>query len=200
LKSGPVPPTGTGAPADSGSRLTLSGMPLYSLDGKQPRVADDAFVAPSASVIGDVIIESGASIWYSAVIRADYSTIIIRAGANVQDGSVLHSPPDVVTEVGAGATIGHLCMIHGAVIGEQALIGNGSTVLDGSLIGARCLVAAHSLVRSGSCFEPEAFIAGVPAVAKRSVTGTPMAELLDANGPAYVELACRHSSALVRLD
>ena len=175
-------------------------MPLYALDGKKPSIAKDAFIAPSASVIGDVIVESGASIWYHTVIRADYSTIIIRAGANVQDGSVLHSPPDAVTEVGAGATIGHLCMVHGAVIGEQALIGNGSTVLDGSLIGARCLVAAHSLVRSGSSFEPGTFIAGSPAVAKRSVAGTAMEELIEINGAAYVELARRHGSSLVRLD
>jgi carbonic anhydrase/acetyltransferase-like protein (isoleucine patch superfamily) len=170
-------------------------MPLFELDGKRPQVSADAFIAPTATLIGDVIVEAGASVWYNAVIRADYSTIYIRQRANVQDGSVLHSPPDIPTEIGEGVTIGHLCMVHGAVIGSEALIGNGSTVLDGSVIGARCLVAAHSLVLSGSKFGPGYLIAGVPAVAKKPLAGTPMEELLDINPPAYVELARRHRGA-----
>src|SRR6187200_2285963 len=99
-------------------------MPLYSLVGVSPTIADDAFIAPTASLIGDVRVEAGASVWYGAVLRADYSPIIVRAGANVQDGSVLHAPPDLPCEVGPGATIAHLCVVHGATIGEEALIGN----------------------------------------------------------------------------
>jgi carbonic anhydrase/acetyltransferase-like protein (isoleucine patch superfamily) len=175
-------------------------MPIFALNGKEPRVADDAFIAANATLIGEVIVEAGASVWYNAVIRADYSPIIIRRGANVQDGSVLHGPPDVITEIGVRVTIGHLCMVHGATIGEEALIGNGSTVLDGARIGSRCLVAAHSLVLAGSSFDDGMFVAGVPAVAKKSLVGTHMEKLLDANPPAYVELAQRHRTGLVRLD
>jgi carbonic anhydrase/acetyltransferase-like protein (isoleucine patch superfamily) len=171
-------------------------MPLFELNGKSPTIASDAFIAPTASLIGEVIIEAGASVWYNAVIRADYAPTIVRHGANVQDGSVIHSGDETMTEVGVRATIGHLCMVHGAHIGEEALIGNGSTVLDGARIGARCLVASHSLVLSGAVFEAGMFVAGVPAVAKRSVVGTGMERLLDLNPPAYIELAQKHRNSL----
>ena len=174
-------------------------MPLYELDGKAPRVADDAFIAPTASLVGDVTVESGASVWYNAVIRADYAPTIVRRGANVQDGTVIHSGEEIGTDVGEGATIGHLCMVHGAHIGAEALIGNGSTVLDGARIGARCLVASHSLVRQAAVFADGLFIAGVPAVAKRPLAGTDMEALLDLNPPAYVELARRHRTGLRRV-
>ena len=171
-------------------------MPLFELNGKSPRIAEDAFIAPTASLIGDVIVEAGASVWYNAVIRADYAPTIVRAGANVQDGSVIHSGDEIMTEVGALATIGHLCMVHGAQIGVEALIGNGSTVLDGARIGSRCLVASHSLVLSGSVFEPGLFVAGVPAVVKGRVGGSAMETLLDNNPPAYRELAQLHRASL----
>src|SRR5918997_2898839 len=125
-------------------------MPLFSFEGKRPTVAPDAFVAPTATLVGAVTIEAGASVWYGAVIRADYSPVVIREGANVQDGAVLHGPPNTPTEVGAGATVAHLCVVHGAILGEECLIANGATVLDGARIGARSLVAAHSLVATGA--------------------------------------------------
>src|SRR5881398_3868425 len=121
-------------------------MPLYSFEGVSPTVADDAFIAPTATLVGDVRVEAEASVWYGAVLRADFGPIVVRRGANVQDGSVLHGGADPVTEVGEGATIGHLCVVHGAVIGAEALIGNGATVQDGARIGARSLVGAGSLV------------------------------------------------------
>ena len=112
-------------------------MPLYSFEGKSPSVASDAFIAPTATLIGDVTVEAGASVWYGVVIRADYSPVIVRRGANVQDNSLLHAPPDTPTEIGPGATVAHLCCVHGATIGEEALIANGTTVLDGAKVGAR---------------------------------------------------------------
>ena len=107
-------------------------MPLFSFEGKSPTIAPDAFIAPTATLIGDVTVESGASVWYGVVIRADYSPVIIRRGANVQDNSLLHGPPDMPTEIGERATVAHLCVVHGATIGEEALIANGTTVLDGA--------------------------------------------------------------------
>lgn len=167
-------------------------MPLYSFEGKSPRVHPDAFVAPTATLVGDVEIEAGASVWYGAVLRADYSPVIVRTGANVQDGSVLHGPPGHTTEVGPGATVAHLCVIHGAVLGEECLVANGSTVLDGAHIGARSLVAAHSLVSAGQ-FVPEGFlVAGAPAEVKRPVEGSPAEMWVRMNPPAYAELAQRH--------
>src|SRR6202050_1861128 len=121
-------------------------MPLFSFEGREPQVSPEAWIAPTATLIGDVRVEAEASVWYGAVLRADFGPIIVRRGANVQDGSVLHGGDDPVTEVGEGATVGHLCVVHGAVIGAEALIGNGATVLDGATVGVRALVAAGCTV------------------------------------------------------
>src|SRR3954462_6228623 len=124
-------------------------MPLFEFDGKAPQVHPTAFVAPTATLVGDVIVEEGASVWYGAVVRADYSPVIIRRGANVQDGAVLHGPPGLTTDVGSGATVAHNCVVHGAILGEECLVANGSIVLDGAEIGDRALVAAGSVVAAG---------------------------------------------------
>src|SRR3954449_6197483 len=143
-------------------------MPLFEFDGKAPQVHPTAFVAPTATLVGDVTVEEGASVWYGAVIRADYSPVVIRAGANVQDGAVLHGPPGQPTEIGPGATVAHLCVVHGATLGEECLIANGATVLDGATIGARSLVAAHSLVAAGAVIPDGVLAAGSPAEVKRA--------------------------------
>jgi carbonic anhydrase/acetyltransferase-like protein (isoleucine patch superfamily) len=171
-------------------------MPLYSFEGKAPVIDPDAFVAPTATIIGDVTIEAGASVWYGAVIRADFSPVVVRRGANVQENSLLHGPPDTPTEIGPGATVAHLCVVHGAIIGEEALIANGSTVLDGARVGARSLVAAHSLVAAGAEIPPGVLAAGSPAVVKRELAGTPAAWWVQANPSAYADLAVRHRNSV----
>src|SRR5207302_9804533 len=148
-------------------------MPLFEFDGKAPQVHPTAFVAPTATLVGDVVVEEGASVWYGAVLRADFSPVIVRAGANVQDGSVLHGPPGMPTVVGAGATVAHLCVVHGAVLGEECLIANGATVLDGARIGARSLVAAGAVVPAGMEIPDGVLAAGVAAQVKRPIAGTP---------------------------
>ena len=125
-------------------------MPLFAFEGREPVISPEAWIAPTATLVGDVRVEAEASVWYGAVLRADFGTIMVRRGANVQDGSVLHGGTDPVTEVGEGATIGHLCVVHGAVIGTEALVGNGATVLDGAVIGPHALVAAGATVPPGS--------------------------------------------------
>jgi carbonic anhydrase/acetyltransferase-like protein (isoleucine patch superfamily) len=175
-------------------------MPSFSFEGKRPHVHPDAFVAPTATLVGDVTIEAGASVWYGAVIRADYSPVVVRAGANVQDGSVLHGPPDNPCEIGPGATVAHLCVVHGATIGEEALIANGSTVLDGAKIGARTMIAAHSLVAAGAEIPDEVLAAGSPAVVKKPLQGTPAEFWVKMNPPAYADLARRHAAGVEPLD
>ena len=174
-------------------------MPLFAFEGKRPQVAPDAFVAPTATLVGDVTIEAGASVWYGAVLRADFSPIVVRAGANVQDGAVLHGPPGVPTEVGPGATVAHLCMVHGAVLEEECLVANGATVLDGARIGARSMVAAHSLVASGAVIPPGVLAAGSPAVVKRELAGTPANVWVQANPSYYAELAQRHRAGVTEV-
>ena len=167
-------------------------MPLYAFEGQTPDVHPTAFVAPTATLVGAVTIEAGASVWYGAVIRADYSPVIVREGANVQDGAVLHGPPNNPTEVGQGATVAHLCVVHGATLGEECLIANGSTILDGATIGARTMIAAHSLVASGADIPAGVLAAGSPAVVKKALEGTPAEFWVKMNPPAYAELAQRH--------
>lgn len=152
----------------------------------------DAWVAPTATIVGDVTVEAGASVWYGAVLRADFGPIIVRAGANVQDGSVLHGGADPVTEIGAGATIGHLCVVHGAVIGPEALIGNGATVLDGARIGERALVAGGATVVPGAVIPAGVVAVGSPARVRGQLSGT--ADWWVRTNPAtYRELARRHA-------
>jgi carbonic anhydrase/acetyltransferase-like protein (isoleucine patch superfamily) len=172
-------------------------MPLYSFEGVSPTVADDAFVAPTASLVGDVRVEAGASIWYGAVLRGDYAPIIIRRGANVQDGSVLHAPPDLPCEVGPGATIAHLCVVHGATIGEEALIGNGTTVLDGASVGARTLVAAGSVVTGE--IPAEVLAMGTPARVNGPIAGTSAERWVEGNPQVYRDLAQRHRVGVVEV-
>src|ERR1700760_424056 len=147
-------------------------MPLFAFEGRSPRVDPTAFVAPTATLIGDVTVEAGASVWFNTVLRADYGPVIVREGANVQDGSVLHSPPGIPVDIGPGATVAHLCVIHGAHIGQEALIANHATVLDGAVIGARSLVAAHSLVVAGTQIPAGVLALGSPAKVKGPIAGT----------------------------
>lgn len=174
-------------------------MPLFSFEGRSPEVHPEAFVAPTASLVGEVTVEAGASVWYGAVIRADYSPVVVRARANVQDGAVIHGPPGHVTEVGPGATVAHNCVVHGAVLEEECLVANGAVVLDGARIGARSMVAAGALVTSNFEVPPGTLVAGVPAKVKGPIEGTAAAMWVAANPAAYADLAQRHRAGVVIL-
>ena len=173
---------------------------LFEYEGKRPTIAEDAFVAATATVIGDVTIESGASIWYGAVLRGDDGPIVIREGANVQDGSVIHTTPGVTTEIGPRATVAHQCIVHGAVLEEECLLANGSVALDGARIGARSLVAALSLVPAGATIPPGVLAAGSPAVVKKELAGTPAEMWVKINPVYYPELAQRHRLGTVAIS
>jgi len=166
---------------------------MFAFEGREPRVSPAAWIAPTATLIGDVLVEAHASIWYGAVLRADFGPIIVRRGANVQDGSVLHGGTDPVTEVGEGATVGHLCVVHGAVIGTEALVGNGATVLDGVVVGRRALVAAGATVPPGMVIPDGMLAVGVPVRVAGEVTGRAK-EWVDTNPAVYRELARRHAA------
>jgi len=174
-------------------------MPLFEYEGTAPVIAEDAFVAPTATIIGDVTIEAGASIWYGAVLRGDDGPIVVRERANVQDGTVVHTTPGVTTEIGPRATVAHQCMVHGAVIEQEALVGNGCVVLDGARIGARAMVAAMSLVQPGTEIPGGMLAAGVPAQVKKPIAGTQAEFWVTMNPTYYPELAQRHVRGIRRL-
>ena len=170
-------------------------MPLFAFEGREPAVSPGAWIAPTATLVGDVRVEAEASVWYGAVLRADFGPIIVRRGANIQDGSVLHGGDDPVTEVGEGATIGHMCVVHGAVIGSEALVGNGATVLDGASGGRQALVAAGATVPPGMVIPERMLAAGVPARVVREITGAAR-EWVETNPAIYRELARRHAATV----
>jgi carbonic anhydrase/acetyltransferase-like protein (isoleucine patch superfamily) len=153
-------------------------VPLFAFEGHQPTVSPSAWIAPTATLVGDVRVEGEASVWYGAVLRADFGPIIVRRGANVQDGSVLHGGQDPVTEVGEGATIGHLCVIHGAVI-----------------VGRRALVAAGCTVPPGMTIPDGMLAVGVPARIAGEVTGGAK-QWVETNPGLYRELARRHAASV----
>lgn len=173
-------------------------MPLFSFEGHAPTVHPTAFIAPTATLVGDVRVEADASIWYNAVLRADFGPIIVRAGANVQDGSVLHGGLDPITEIGPGATIGHLCVVHGCVIGAEALIGNGSTVQDGAHIGARCLVGAGATVPPNTVVPDGQLVLGAVSREKGPLTESAR-WWVEGNPEIYRELARRHRDSVAQV-
>ena len=171
-------------------------MPLFSFEGKAPRVHPTAFIAPTATLIGDVVVEERASVWYGAVLRGDFNPIVVRAGANVQDNAVVHTTPAGGVEIGPGATVGHLCVIHAATLGEESLIGNGATVLDGAKIGARAMIGAGALVTPDTEVPPGMLAFGVPAKVTRSLEGTPAEQWVRMNPQGYQALAQRHKAGV----
>ena len=116
----------------------------YKINDKSPQVADSCFVAPSADLIGDVLMQDNASIWFNCVLRADNATISIGENSNIQDGSILHVDPDFPIAIAANVTVGHKVMLHGCSIGEGSLIGMNAVVLNGAKIGQNCIIGANA--------------------------------------------------------
>ena len=145
---------------------------IIELDGKTPQVAEDAYVAPTAVLIGDVTVHAGASVWFGAVLRGDNSAIVIGAGSNVQDNCVIHCADDLPTVVGENVTVGHMAMLEGCEIGDGALIGMGAIVLQRAKVGPRSLVAAGAVVGEGMEIPGGMLAAGIPAQVKKELEGS----------------------------
>ena len=146
-------------------------MPLYSLDGRRPTLPPDGFfwIAPNASVIGDVVVGLDVGIWFGAVLRGDNEPINIGARTNIQESCTLHTDMGFPLSIGEECTIGHNAILHGCAIGEGSLIGMGAIVLNGARIGRGCLVGAGALVTEGKTFDDHSLIVGSPAKAIRTL-------------------------------
>jgi carbonic anhydrase/acetyltransferase-like protein (isoleucine patch superfamily) len=147
-------------------------MPLYRLGGREPLVPDDAFVAPSATLIGAVELGRESSVWFGAVLRGDFDRIEIGDGSCVQDNAVIHSAEGLPTIVGANVTVGHGAMLEGCVLEDGSLVSMGAIVLQRARVGAGALVAAGSVVLEGQEIPSGVVAAGVPAVVKKEVDGS----------------------------
>lgn len=173
-------------------------MAIYELDGLAPRIADSAWVADSAQVVGDVVLADDASVWFGAVIRGDSDRIRIGQRTNIQDASVLHADAGMPLTLGDDVTVGHQVMLHGCTIGDGCLIGIGSVVLNGARIGKGCLVGAGSLVTEGKEFPDGSMIMGSPAKLVRQLTPEQL-EGLRRSARHYVENARRFRAGLKKL-
>jgi carbonic anhydrase/acetyltransferase-like protein (isoleucine patch superfamily) len=174
-------------------------MPIFAVGDKVPRIHPAAFIAPTATIVGDVTVHEGASVWYGAVVRGDTSFAVIGPGANIQDGAVIHGRADQPAIIGSEASIAHNAIIHGAEIGERALIGNGAQVLDGASVGAGTLLAAGSVVLPGTEIPAGVLAAGTPATVKRTLAGTASEEWITGNPGRYARLAVLHRDGLREL-
>ena len=168
---------------------------IYALDGIEPQLDPEAWVAPDANVIGRVVLEAGASVWFGATLRGDNEEICVGAGSNVQEACVLHTDMGYPLVIGADCTIGHKAMLHGCVIGDGTLIGMGATILNGARIGRGCLIGACALVTEGKEIPDGSLVMGSPGKVVRELDAAARARLMQ-SAAAYRANAQRFRAGL----
>lgn len=168
---------------------------IWELDGTAPQVAPDAWVAPDAQLIGRVVLEDMASVWWAAVLRGDNEEIRIGRGSNVQDGCVFHTDPGFPLRIGADVTVGHKAILHGCTVHDGALIGMGATILNGAVIGEGALIGAGALVAEGKEIPPGALVMGAPGRVVRQLDAAAIARLRD-SAARYRANAARYRAGL----
>ncbi|WP_412505001.1 gamma carbonic anhydrase family protein [Roseovarius sp. SYSU LYC5161] len=173
-------------------------MTLYELDGHAPQIAADTWVAPDANLIGRIVLEQAASVWFGCTLRGDNEPIVIGAGSNVQENTVMHTDMGYPLTVDPGCTIGHKAMLHGCTIGENSLIGMGATVLNGARIGRNCLIGAGALVTEGKEIPDGSLVMGAPGKVVRQLDDEAI-EGLKASARNYQENMRRFRAGLVAL-
>ncbi|MEW5685539.1 MAG: gamma carbonic anhydrase family protein [Pseudomonadota bacterium] len=175
-------------------------MAVYNLGNVTPQLPndDEYWIAPSASVMGNVILKKNASIWWGAVLRGDNDPIVIGEGSNVQDGSILHTDHGAPLTLGANVTVGHMVMLHGCTIGDGSLVGIGSIVLNGAKIGRNCLIGANCLITEGKEIPDNSLVMGAPGKVVRELSPEHAARV--ALGAAhYVENWKRYKRELIQV-
>lgn len=168
---------------------------IYTLDGVAPRTRDTLFVAPSATVIGDVQLGPDTSVWFSAVIRGDIESIVVGEGTNVQDNAVLHVDRDFPLSVGCFVTVGHQAILHGCTVADKVLVGMGARVLNGAQIGECSIVAAGALVPPGKTYPPRSLILGSPAKVVRELSREDIDGVVE-NARRYIANAKRFAAGM----
>ena len=143
---------------------------FYDLKDKKPQNSGENWVAPNATIIGDVTLGKNSSIWFNAVLRGDIENIQIGEGSNIQDGSVLHTDPGCPLKVGKDVTVGHLVMLHGCTIGDNSLIGIGAVILNNAMIGKNCIIGANTLITENKVIPDNSLVVGSPGKVIREVT------------------------------
>ncbi len=164
---------------------------IFEYEGKRPQIGKNAFIAPTAVIIGDVIIGDGTSVWYGAVLRGDEGQIIIGRESNVQDNAVLHTTVERPTVLGDRVTIGHGALLEGCTIETGAVVGMGAVVLEHAVVGEQALIAAGSLVARKATIPPRTLAAGSPAVVKKELAGAAL-RAIEVSALIYCKLASHY--------
>ncbi len=162
----------------------MSLLPFY---GHQPSVSPTAWLAPTATLIGDVTIHDQAVVLFGAVLRGDRASISVGAGSNLQDNVVVHADPGFPATIGSGVSVGHQAVVHGATVEDNVLIGMGAVILNGSVIGPGSIIAAGSVILEGDIIPPRSLVAGVPGKVRRTTTDEEVHAIKD-NAATYREL------------
>lgn len=171
----------------------------FELSGKRPRVHPDAYIAPTAVLIGDVEVEAGASVWFGAVLRGDEAKIVIGEGANIQDNAVVHCAENLPTIIERNASVGHSAQLEGCVVEEGALVGMGATMLQRSRLGKSSMLAAGAVLREGMEIPAGHLAAGVPATIKKELTGSAN-HWVGTTAQHYQDRAARYQKQLKRIN
>jgi carbonic anhydrase/acetyltransferase-like protein (isoleucine patch superfamily) len=150
---------------------------LYALGARRPQIDADTWVAPDASLIGEVILQPGASVWFGSTLRADHEPILVGEGSNVQENCVFHVDAGFPLTVGRNCTIGHKVMLHGCTIGDNSLIGMGATVLNGARIGRNCLIGAGALITENKVIPDGSLVMGSPGRIVRELDAAAIARI-----------------------
>jgi len=173
-------------------------MAVYALGDRRPEFrGQDWFVADNATVIGSVVLEQDASVWFNAVLRGDNDLITLGESSNVQDGSVLHTDTGVRLTIGRRVTVGHLVMLHGCTIGDETLIGIKSVILNGAVIGKNCLIGANTLITENKVIPDGSLVLGAPGRVVRPLTAEEIAHVQYA-AQHYVDNFRRYKKLLKR--
>lgn len=171
-------------------------MTIYALDDLQPEIPDEFhWVAPSAVLVGRIVLKKDSSVWFGAVLRGDNEPIIVGEGSNIQENSVLHTDMGYPLTIGAGCTIGHKAMLHGCTIGDNSLIGMSAIVLNGAVIGKNCLIGAGALVTEGKVIPDNSLVMGAPGKVMRTLNEAQI-DGLRGSAEQYVNNAKRFSADL----
>ncbi|SFM09382.1 gamma carbonic anhydrase family protein [Halopseudomonas yangmingensis] len=163
----------------------------YSLGESRVEMADDAWIADSAAVIGKVRLEAGANVWFSAVLRGDNELILIGEHSNVQDGAVMHTDMGYPLTLGKGVTVGHNAMLHGCTVGDYSLVGINAVILNGAKIGKYCIIGANTLIPEGKEIPDGSLVVGSPGKVVRSLSDA-QKKMLEASAAHYVHNAARY--------
>ena len=167
---------------------------ILSVAGHSPQLHPESWVAPNATVVGQVILAVGSSAWYGAILRAEVETIEIGAGTNIQDGVTIHVDPGFPARIGSGVSVGHNAVLHGCTIEDDSLVGMGAVVLNGAVVGSGSLIAAGAVVPQGAVIPPGSMVAGVPGKVRRQLSDDEIAGIRT-NATLYQELVKLHRDA-----